>query len=111
MPDMKAARRGMGERKRREQDTGTHGPIEADQHGLMNAIAHGLEEFFNPGGEPKKIAFVLLSARFGDIADGRVNYISNGERRDMLAMMHELLARLEGRHAEETQTGAPGRPQ
>jgi hypothetical protein len=100
----------MSESKRR-QAAGTHGPIEADQHKIMNALAQAIGEFLNPGDGPPKIGFVLLSARFGDIQDGRVNYISNGERADMLAMMRELIARLEGRHAEETQTGAPERPQ
>jgi hypothetical protein len=100
----------MSESKRR-QAAGTHGPIEADQREIMRNLAGVLDRFFNPGPGAKKIGFVLLSARFGDIQDGRVNYISNGERADMLAMMHELIARFEGRHAEETQTGAPERPQ
>jgi hypothetical protein len=111
MPDKRAReRRAMGEGKRRR-SAGTHGPIEADQHKIMNALAQAIDEFLNPGDGPKKIGFVLLSARFGDIAGGRVNYISNGDRKDMIGMMRELIARFEGRHAEETQTGAPGRPQ
>jgi len=73
-------------------------PIEEDQRAMMNALASGIDTIFNGDrkGPDKKIAFVLLSARFGDIKDGRVNYISNGERDDMIAMLKELLARFEG---------------
>jgi hypothetical protein len=53
---------------------------------------------------------VLLSARFGDIIDGRGNYMANGERSDILLMLHELLARMEGGQAEETQTGVSETP-
>ena len=77
-----------------------HGPIQEEQRALMNALAEGLDDIFNPAlpGLPrqKKIAFVLLTAYFGQVDDGRVNYISNGEREDMIAMLKELLARFEG---------------
>ena len=49
----------------------------------------------------KRWAFVLLTAEFGVIRDGRVNYISNGEREDMVAMLRELLARFEGQPHQE----------
>lgn len=78
----------------------THGPIETDQRAMMNAIAKVLDDQFNPKGE-KKIAFVLLIAKFGDIAEGRVNYISNGNRPDIVSMMKETIARFEGRYVEQ----------
>ena len=79
----------------------THGPIQEEQRVTMNALAHTLDEIFNPTKLPglprtKKVGFVLLTAYFGQIEDGRVNYISNGEREDMVAMLKELLARFEG---------------
>ena len=81
-----------------------HGPIQEEQRAMMNAVAEGLDEVFNPSlpGLPrqKKIAFVLLTAYFGQVDDGRVNYISNGEREDMIAMLKELLARFEGQAME-----------
>jgi hypothetical protein len=62
----------------------------------MNALAGAIDELFNgkpmPGREPT-VGFVLLVARFGEITDGRVNYISNGRREDMVAMLREYLAR------------------
>ncbi len=84
----------------------THKPIEPRHHDLMNAVAGGLDEIFNGNEAPKKIAFVLLVAETGHIDNGRVNYISNGHRDDMVLMLKELLARFEGRHVEE-QGGAP----
>lgn len=80
----------------------THGPIEAKQRNLMNVLAHAIDEMFNKDGEPKKVAFVLLTANFGNYEGGRVNYISNGERADIITMMKELIARFEGRHSQDT---------
>lgn len=86
---------------------GTHGPIEEAQKKRMNLLAGVLDNAFNPPAppnvppEPKKVAFILLTARFGDIKDGRVNYISNGDRSDMINMLRELLDRFEGRHPGE----------
>lgn len=76
-------------------------PIEADQHAMMNAIAKSLDDLFNPG-DRRKIAFVVLTARFGDIEEGRVNYISNGNRADIVSMMKETIARFEGRYSEQS---------
>ena len=39
-------------------------------------------------------------AEFGDIAEGRVNYVSNGDKATMVAMLKEYLARLEGRYQD-----------
>lgn len=80
----------------------THGPIEADQRKLMKVIANVLDEFFNKDQENKQVAFVLLTAKFGEYEGGRVNYISNGNRDDCVSMMKELIARFEGRHSQET---------
>lgn len=79
-------------------------PIQEDQREMMNFLAETLDQAFNGVGpvlpglpQPAKtVGFVLLTANFGKIEGGRVNYISNGEREDMMAMMRECLARLEG---------------
>lgn len=78
----------------------SHGPIQADQRELMNAIARALDDVFNPG-ETRRIAFVVLTAKFGDYEGGRVNYISNGERADIISMMKETIARFEGRYIDQ----------
>lgn len=78
-------------------------PIQAQHHALMNALAHGIDDILNPrtssDGAPR-LGFILLVAEFGKIDGGRVNYISNGKRDDMLAMLREYLARAEGRVVE-----------
>lgn len=76
----------------------THGPIEAEYFAKMNALAEGIDDILNGGDGPKKTGFVLLLATFGEISEGRVNYISNGQRADMIAMLKEMLARAEGRY-------------
>lgn len=87
----------------------THGPIEEEQRALMNIIATMLDELFNPmplpglPPKPKQVAFVLLTAKFGEVSSGRVNYISNGSRPEIVSMMKELIARFEGRYSEPEQ--------
>jgi hypothetical protein len=73
-------------------------PIQREYREIMNTVAGTLDRVFNPAGEPKQIGFVLLMAEFGKTEGGRVNYISNGDRADMIAMMKEWLARAEGRY-------------
>lgn len=75
-------------------------PIEEKYRRNMNELARVLDVHFNGPrlpGVPRKVGFILLTAEFGRIEDGRVNYISNGDREDMIAMLREYLARLEGR--------------
>lgn len=64
----------------------------------MNAIANALDETFNGTERPKRVCFVLLQTNFSEF-DGpnpRVNYISNGERKDIVTMLKEIVARFEG---------------
>lgn len=78
-------------------------PIQAQYHARMNRLAKQIDEGLNGRRKPGKkpvLAFILLTAEFGKIEGGRVNYISNGQRSDMIAMLREYLARLEGRYVE-----------
>lgn len=78
-------------------------PIQAEHHAAMNELAHKIDHFLNGPkqlGVLRELGFVLLIAEFGKIENGRVNYISNGRREDMIAMLREYLARLEGRYEE-----------
>ena len=69
----------------------------------MNKLARTIDEYFNgkrkPGKSPK-VGFILLTAEFGKIYGGRVNYISNGDRETMITMLREYLARVEGRYSD-----------
>lgn len=81
-------------------------PIQAAYRDTMRALAASLDEIFNgtAAGDNKKVGFCLLTFEFGKTEGGRVNYISNGERSDMIAAMKEWLARAEGRVVEDTTT-------
>jgi hypothetical protein len=73
-------------------------PIEPKYVEMMNAVAHGLDEFFNGGakGADRKTGFVLLVFPFGEDG-GRCNYISNGaDRSDIVTMLKEQVKRFEG---------------
>lgn len=69
---------------------------------MMNKIAAELDMILNGPERPKKIGFALLTYYFGeDIkGTGRVNYIGNGNRPDILVALKELVARWEGRVPE-----------
>ena len=73
-------------------------PIETAYRAKMNALAEGLDEILNDGikGPNRETGFVLLVFPFG-AKDGRCNYISNGaDRRDIVVMLKEQIARFEG---------------
>lgn len=76
-------------------------PIQAQHHAKMNDLAKAIDTFFNGDAQPKRIGFCLLMAEFGKIDGGRVNYISNADRADMIAMVKEWLARAESRYHEQ----------
>jgi hypothetical protein len=73
----------------------SHGPIQEEYHAMMNALASGIDQILNGDreGTDRDTCFVLLMTKFGDIKEGRVNYISNGERTDVVKTMEELLRR------------------
>lgn len=82
-------------------------PIQAEHRAAMNRLAKRVDKALNGPkrrGEKPRLGFVLLVAEFGKMEGGRVNYISNGEREDMLAMCREYLARAEGRYIETDTT-------
>lgn len=65
-------------------------PIDPKVREVMNGIGDLLGKQFKPHG----CGFALLVFDFGD--KGRMNYISNGTREDMIAAMKEFIARSEG---------------
>jgi hypothetical protein len=71
---------------------------------VMQAMASALDEALNgkAKGADKKVGFALLTYNFGEHLQGtgRVNYVGNGERDDVLVALKELVARWEGRYAE-----------
>jgi hypothetical protein len=78
----------------------THGPIEAELHKVMNDIGRMIGGAFKAQGD---YGFLLLG--FGlNTRGGRMNYISNARREDMIVALKELLARFEGFDVETTET-------
>lgn len=67
-----------------------HQPIEAEHREAMNKIAAVLDGVFAPNG------FCLLVFPLNG-TPGRMNYICNSERGDMLTAMKEFIAANEGR--------------
>ncbi len=82
-------------------------PIQPDAFASMNKLARDIDLGLNGKKKRRRFGFILLVAEFGKIEGGRVNYISNGQRADMLAMLREYLARAEGRFVAD----APERKQ
>lgn len=74
----------------------TDQPVDEEYREMLQAVAKALDEFFNPDLSNKKVAFTLLIAPFGKAEGGRVNYVSNADRRDNIQLMEELLARWKG---------------
>ena len=73
-------------------------PIQMEYREKMRAIVEVLDGVFNgqARGRDRETGFVLLVFPFGN-KDGRCNYISNGaDRRDIVTMFREQIARFEG---------------
>lgn len=68
----------------------SHGPVEKKHHDTMNAIAEVLDGALDGHG------FCLLVFDKNS-SDGRMNYICNCERSDMITAMKEFIANYEWR--------------
>ena len=62
----------------------------------MNTLAGFINYDLNGDAMPRKIGFCLLVFEFDKIEGGRVSYISNADRKDMISAMKEYIARNEG---------------
>lgn len=73
-----------------------HQPIEEAYREKMNNLAALLDGAFNGqyGRADRKVGFVLLCFEFGK--EGRCNYISNADRKQMITALKEVVARFEG---------------
>lgn len=68
-----------------------HQPIEEEHHKMMNDIGRILTDAVGDG-----YGFVFLVFAT-NTTDGRMNYISNANRADVIASLKELIANMEGR--------------
>lgn len=75
--------------------TEDHQPIQEEYKEVMNKLAHGIDNIFNPE-LPRTVGFVLFVFEYGDHDSGRFNYISNGaNRKDIAKLMREQAAKFE----------------
>lgn len=67
---------------------------------LLQALAGDLDAIFNGNDGPKETGFAVFVFKFGETAGGKVNYVSNASRADMMVAVKEWIARHEGRYAD-----------
>lgn len=76
--------------------------VEKEYVQKMQELARFLDFSFNEevGHKTRAVGFCLLIFRFDEAKRGRMNYISNADRKDMIAALKELIAQMEGRVIE-----------
>jgi len=67
-----------------------------DIKSMMQSMASALDDALNEKGKPKKNGFVLLVFPFDGPEGQRTNYVSNGQRQDIVVALKEIIARFEG---------------
>lgn len=82
-----------------------HGPPQAHQADDLRALGRRIDAFLNPlkamTGH-QTTGFCLLMFDFGKT--GRMNYLSNADRGDMLKALKELIANIEAHTTQEPQS-------
>jgi hypothetical protein len=74
-----------------------HGPIQPAYRQMMANLAVELDRILNGEADPRTVGFCLFVFNLGATENGRVNYISNCDRNEMIVAVKEWLARAEGR--------------
>jgi len=67
-----------------------------DTKNMMQSMASALDEVLNEKGKKKKNGFVLLVFPLDRPEGQRTNYVSNGQRQDIIVALKEIIARFEG---------------
>ena len=72
--------------------------IQKQYREAMNQLAADLDTIFNgqAKGKDRQTCFVLLISPFDGPPGQRVNFISNGQRKEVVVMLKEITARFEG---------------
>jgi hypothetical protein len=63
---------------------------------IMQTLAKVVDGAVNEPKKPKTTGFVILKFPLDQIDSTTVDYVSSGNRKDMIAAMKEIVARLEG---------------
>jgi hypothetical protein len=67
---------------------------------LLSSMAKAINDLLNNGQHPPPVGFVLLVFPFDGPEGARTNYVSNADRKTMLAGLKEIVARFEGQYHE-----------
>jgi len=71
--------------------------VQPEYRDMLNRLAASLDDAFNGDVRPKQVGFAVLLFNFDKIEGGRMNWISNAERKEMIVALKEMTAQLEGR--------------
>ena len=84
--------------------------VEQNLEAYLQVVGRVIDELLNGTAAPgdKKWGFVLMAFPFNSDT-GRCNYISNGQREDVITMLREQLSYFEG--MAEAEPADPNRPQ
>lgn len=63
---------------------------------IMRGMAKAMDQALNGSNGKKENGFVILIFPFDGPDGARVNYVSNADRRDIVAALKEITARFEG---------------
>lgn len=63
---------------------------------IMRGVAKAMDQALNCSNGKKENGFVILIFPFDAPEGARVNYVSNADRRDIVAALKEITARFEG---------------
>lgn len=69
-------------------------PIQSEYQEQMKDLARIIDKFLNRDGQ-KKNGFIIMMFPFNN-HEGRTNYISNANRKDVVIMLKEQIKRFEG---------------
>lgn len=75
----------------------------ASEPNFLTALMKILDNQIIPAGYGQRMGFAMLIFPFDEKIEGRIDYASNADRKDMLTTMKEFIARAEGR-IQETDT-------
>lgn len=69
-------------------------PIDPKYRSVLNSIAQVIDKGFNGDIKPKKIGFALILFEFDKVESGKMNWISNANRNDMIDALMEMVVQL-----------------
>lgn len=71
-----------------------HGPVQEEYSEKMTRLAEAVDELFNGKSDQREHAFVIMVLPMS--GQGRINYMSNLDRLDMIRALRVLIHNLEG---------------